>query len=292
MFAALVCRSAGTDDVELRYKFKEGQKLNYVTDQTMKMEMNVAGNDISMDMAMKMNMVWKVESVDKDGNAKVTQTISWLKMSMTHPAGKFEYDSKDDKDPDDPVAKKALPAIKALVGAEISMTVDHRGKVSDLKVPDKLKEAWKKAGQNQALGDLGSEEGIKKMAEQFSVVLPEGAVAKGKSWDSKSELNMPQFGKMLTEAKFTFDGMEKKDGRTLAKLPFEVTQKIEPAKDSPVEMKVKSQESKGTTYFDVEAGRMVETKMEQDIVMEISAKGQSFTQKIKQTLNLKLDNSK
>src|SRR5438477_481575 len=94
------------DDVELRYKFKEGDKLNYSMEQKMTMEVNFGGQKISMDMDLDMTMTWKVGDVDKDGKAKVTQTIDRVQVKMKHPTGGFEYDSKDGKEPDDEVAKK------------------------------------------------------------------------------------------------------------------------------------------------------------------------------------------
>jgi hypothetical protein len=292
MFVGALCAAPVPDDADLRYKFKEGDKLGYELEQKVKMEMSIGGQDIIVDMDMTMTCTWKIDSVDKDGKAKMTQTISRIQLKMTHPQGQFEYDSKDGKEPDDPVATKTLGPIKALVDADVGMTMDARGKIGDVKIPDSVKDAWKKAGNAQGLGDLGSADGIKKLVEMSGVVLPEGSIAKGKSWDSKSEIAMDKgLGKMIQETKHTYDGEEKHDGKNLQKISSVITQSIEPGKDAP-EIKVKSQDSKGTTYFDKDAGRVTETNMTQNIVMEINAGGQTLTEKITQTIKLKLADSK
>src|SRR6516165_10592075 len=42
----------------LRYKFKKGEKLNYVMEQKMKMAMNLAGQDIETEMGQTIDMSW------------------------------------------------------------------------------------------------------------------------------------------------------------------------------------------------------------------------------------------
>src|SRR5438552_2834766 len=107
--AAALSGVTRADDVELRYKFKEGDKLNYSMEQKMTMEINFGDKKISMDMDIDVTMTWKIGEVDKDGKAKETQTIDRVQMKVKHPTGGFEFDSKDGKEPDDEVAKKMIP---------------------------------------------------------------------------------------------------------------------------------------------------------------------------------------
>ena len=57
-------------------------------------------------------------------------------------------------------------------------------------------------------------------------------------------------------------------------------------------LKMNSQDAKGAAYFDNAAGRLVETTLKQDMDMEVSAMGQNIGQKIKQTITMKLLDSK
>ena len=285
--AAALCGATRADDAELRYKFKEGDKLNYSMEQKMNMEISIAGQNITMDMDLTVTMTWKVGEVDKDGKAKVTQSFDRVQVKMKHPQGGFEFDSKDGKEPDDDVAKKMIPILKAMAGADVTMTMDKRGQVADLQMSDKLKEALKKAG-GGVLGDLGSEEGMKKLVEQGALVLPEGSISKGKSWNAKNDIKMPQIGKVITDTKYTYEGQEKRSGKTLEKISGAITQSIEMDKNSAITMTVKSQDSKGTIYFDNTAGRLIEAAMTQEVVMEIGGGGQTGSQKIKQNVTVKL----
>jgi hypothetical protein len=285
-----LCGTMRAEDVELRYKYKEGEKLNYVMDQKLTMEMSVAGQDITMEMGMGITMVWKVDKVEKDGKAKMTQTMTRVQLKVKHPGGAFEWDSKDGTEPDDEVAKAMLPIFKAMAGADMTMTMDQRGQVSAFEMSDKLKEAMKKAAEagGGGLGDFGTEDGMKKMMEQGSLVLPEGAISKGKSWNAKNEIKVPQVGKMITDVKYTYEGQEKRTGKQLEKVSGVITQSVEPDKNAPGEMKIKAQDSKANLYFDNEAGRLIETRMTQDVVMEFAIGGQTISQKLKQNLTIRL----
>src|SRR5581483_1081125 len=55
----------------LRYKFKDGEKLQYVMDQDMKMTMSIGGMDIEMKMKQGMDFNWDIGKVDDQGNAQV-----------------------------------------------------------------------------------------------------------------------------------------------------------------------------------------------------------------------------
>ena len=85
---------AGAQGV-LRYKFQQGEKLTYEIVQKMNMQMNVAGNKVTMDMTESIDTVWDIKSVDKDGKAKMTQKFERIRFSMTAPTGNIEYDSRD-----------------------------------------------------------------------------------------------------------------------------------------------------------------------------------------------------
>src|SRR5258708_1807184 len=96
--AALPSASAQAQTT-LRYKFKEGDKLNYVMEQKQEMAMSFMGNDINTKINQTMDMTWKIGAVDKDGSAKMTQTIDRIRMTMDSPGAKIEYDTKDGKEP-------------------------------------------------------------------------------------------------------------------------------------------------------------------------------------------------
>jgi len=274
----------------LRYKFKKGEKLNYAMEQKMVMSMSVMGRDVNLDMGQTIDMVWNVLDVDADGKAKMTQTISRIRFTMDGPTGKVEFDSKEGKEPDDPVGKLMAPIFKALAGAEIGLTMDPLGKISDIKVPEKLVKAAKNLPPGLAgagLGDMLSEEGLKQITDQSGLRLPQDAVTKGKSWEQQLEMKMPM-GKMKVVTTNTYEGSVKRDGKEVERVGMKPKLTLDPDPASPAKITLKSQDAKGSAYFDNAAGRLVGTNLSQDMEMVISAMGQEITQKLKQTVSMKL----
>src|SRR5262249_44982243 len=144
------------------------------------------GKDISTDAKQGLEMSWTIKSVDTDGKASVTLKAERFQVAMEMPVlGKFEYDSKEGKMPKGPFGKMFEPIAKALAGAEFSLTMDPRGEVSDVKIPENVEKALK--GQKApGLADMLSPESLKKM---MSVVpLPKEAINKGKTWTQKIDM--------------------------------------------------------------------------------------------------------
>jgi hypothetical protein len=272
----------------LRYKFKKAEKLNYALEQKMTMSMNVMGMDVNVNMSQNMDMLWNILDVDADGKAKMTQTISRIRFTMDGgPTGKIEFDSKENKDPEGPVGKIMAPIFKALAGAEISLSMDSQGKISDVKVPDKITKATKSVPGGGGLGDMFSEEGIKQMIDQSGLIVPKEAVAKGKSWEQKFEMKSP-LGVMKVDNAYTYEGPAKRDNKEVERVGMKPKLAIEPNKDSPAKITLKSQDAKGAALFDNDAGRLVETNMTQNLEMQISIGGMDIAQKLKQTMTMKL----
>jgi hypothetical protein len=274
--------------VTLRYKFKEGDKLNYVMEQKMDMTMNNAGNESTVTMTQKMDMTWKVTAVDKDGTAKITQTIDRVHITMDTPppGGKTEFDSKDDKEPTDPVGKMIAPIFKAMVGAEFTLTMTPRGEAKDVVVPQKLLDAVEKAG--PAAGGM-TPDVLKQMASQGGLVLPEKALKKGDTWTPEpNKLKMEPLGTMTVKTEATYEGEVTKDGKKLEQIALKPKMTLEAPANATTKMTLKKQDNKGTALFDSAKGQLAETTMEMTMDMEIVAGGQTVNMKQKQAVSMKL----
>jgi hypothetical protein len=268
----------------LRYKFKPGEKLRYQMEQKMNMVMTVTGREVTADMTQTIDMSWEIKSVDQNGKAKMTQKFDRVRFTMNGPPpiGKVEYDSKEGTMPAGPFG----PIFKAMAGAEFSAVMDPRGKVSDVKAPEKLAEVFKKLPGSGA-GEMLSEEGLKHMISQSGIILPEEAVAKGKSWEQKVDMKMP-FGKIDVRNTFTYEGPTTRGGAKLEQIAIQPKANLEADPNAAIKLKLNSQEAKGTAYFDNAAGRLAESGMTQTMEMEVSVMGTDITQKIEQKISLKL----
>jgi hypothetical protein len=270
----------------LRYKFSKGDKLDYLVEQKIVMKMSIMGNDIKMDMVQKIDMSWNVLSVDSDGNAKMVQKFDRFRFTMDGPTGKIDYDSKEDKLPEGPIGQLIGPIFKAMAGTEISLTMTPRGESKDVKISEEFVKKIKET-MVPGLGDMFSEESLKQMASQGGVMLPQEPVTKGKTWDQKLEVKTP-LGKTIVSNAYTYDGEITRDGKKLQAINVKPSTKIESDPNAQAQVKVKSVEGKGTSYFDNSAGRIVETTSTQETDQEISANGMTIGQTINQTTTMKL----
>jgi uncharacterized protein DUF6263 len=273
----------------LRYKFNKGEKLNYVMEQKVTMSMSVMGQDIDIEMGQTIDMTWNIKDVDSHGKAKLTQKFDRVRFNMNGgPVGKVDYDSKEGKDIEGPLGKILGPMLKALADVELTMSMDAQGKISDVTIPDKIAQAFKKVpGGGAGLGEMFSEDGLKHMMDQSGLILPKDAIAKGSSWDQKMDLKTGMMA-MKVEITNTLDAPVKRDGKELERVTMKPKITLETNENSPAQIKLKSQDNKGAAYFDNAAGRLVETNMTQKLEMGVSVAGMDLSQKMNQTVTLKL----
>jgi hypothetical protein len=264
---------------ELRWKFEPGQKLNY----SMVQEMTISsvggpfGNQ-NVTMNQEMDMIWHVVRMTDDGNAIVSQKFDRMKMKMTlpPPVGVLEYDSKSEAAPTG-VAAMFTPMYQALAKAEFELTMTPRGEIKDVKVPDDVIAALKNSPGGMAMGDMATPEGFKKMISQGALVLPENAPKPGDEWSTKVEVNNPMGGKQIIETTYRYEGTKDVDGVTLA--VFEPTLKM--SFEGNPQMKVTAQESSGEILFNVEAGRLHSSTLDQAVTMDQGGVQAKIDQSIK-----------
>jgi hypothetical protein len=270
----------------LRYKFKAGDKLGYNLEQKMKMTTSVMGKDFDIQMNQTMDMTWEVLKVDKDGSGHVKIGFKGVKMVMDGPMGQIEIDSKNAQEPNDFLGKMLFKVVSTIAGMEMTFTMDGTGEIKDIKIPEKVKESIKNLPGAEAMGDMFSDEGLKKMA-QGGIVLPKEAVTKGKSWNQKTDMKT-QIGRMKGDLRLTYEGTVEKDGKKLEKIAVKPNVTLEPAANAKVQMKLNNQDGKGYVYFDNDAGRMAEVTMHQVMDMAMEAANQAINMKMDQNLMMKL----
>ena len=144
-------------------------------EQNVDMSVSVMGNEVAMKVQQTMDYTWHIKSVSADGKASLTQITDRVRFKMEGPMVNIDYDSKTGKEPTDAIGKAVTGVLSGMVGAEFQMTMDARGQISDLKIPDKVKDAVKKLPGGGLGLDFASEDGFKKMMSQehFALAWPE-----------------------------------------------------------------------------------------------------------------------
>lgn len=273
----------------LRWKFKAGETLKYTMDQKTTTNMKAMGQEIKTTLNQTINLHWKVKNVSSEGVAELTQTIDRIRTKIEFPGVPFEYDSDGDKAPEGPISALLVPLLKALVGAEFSFKMNGRGDLTDIKVPPKLVEAISKAGPAAAGGGgMFSEEGMKNMITQSSLALPEAALEKGKSWSQQAKVPLPMLGTMIMDKTYTFQGADSKNP-ALVQIGLNTKVTLEQAADANISVKIKAQDGKGDFTFDPNAGRVVSSRVNDQLQMSISAMGQELEQATNTVTTMTLD---
>jgi hypothetical protein len=265
---------AASAQESLRWKLATGETLRYTMEQQTTQLAKAQGQELKTSMHQTVDLRWNVKGVS-DGVADMSQTIDRVRAKIEGPGQVFEFDSSAEKAPEGPIAATLVPMLKGLVGQEFSFKMDARGRLSDIKLPQKLLDSVRQANpaSSGTAESLFSEESMKNL----SLALPEQAVSKGTSWKQQSKVPMPMLGTVTLDKTYTYAGIDETDpGRSRITLDTRIS--LEPAADSNVAIQMKSQREEGEFAFDIKAGRVVASRVNDKVDMVASANGQEFEQ--------------
>jgi hypothetical protein len=282
--ASLVLAGAAQAQATLRYKFKEGEKLDYVIDQDQKMEVG----PIEMKVNMTIDMTWETGKVDEQGNAEVKVKIARVKFAIDGPMGNIEIDSKDPKEADDLIGKIMVPLVKGMAEIEIAFTATPEGEMKDTKIPEKKIKKLKNIPGLGQMGDMLTPESFKTTVQgSILPLLPKDPIEKGKSWTQKTDQKTP-LGAVSGKTTYTYEGQVEKGGKKVEKIAVVPEAKIDPDEKSEVKIKLKKMNSKGHAYFDPQAGRVLESTNETTAVAELEIAGMQLEVNTTQTGTVRL----
>ena len=268
----------------LRWKFTEGEAMHYQMVQKTVTQVKGPNQDIKTTVTQTIDTTWTVHSVDRSsGTGDLSQTIDQVRTKIEFPFGSFDYDSKSAKAPEGPLAAGIVPTLKALVGAKFRYKMSPQGELSDVQVPEGLLKALKEAGPNATSVGMFSEEGLKNMINESSLVLPMDT-AKDKPWTRKTKIPSPPIGTMLLDKTYTYTGPEKEGD----KITLDVKMALEPDPDSKFDIKIDKQEGKGTFYFDSKAGRVASSTVTEKMDMVIKVANTEVKQSSDMSTSMKL----
>jgi hypothetical protein len=97
-------------------------------------------------VTLSLTLSWLVKRVAEDGTAEVTQTIEHARLSMYREYAKREeslYDSGDPNTVDNAWSGMMAAAIGPLLRAPYTLKISPRGRLSDVKLPEKAVTVWK-----------------------------------------------------------------------------------------------------------------------------------------------------
>jgi len=266
-------KTTDTGAVKLVLKAFEPKGKTFYQEMTTKTKqlLKVMQMEVNQDQDQTFWISWTPQD-KKDGNLVVKQKIIGLKMKIEIGGNTIAYDSTAKEQPANPLTD----FFKALKDTEFTVYINDDAKsdkyMTVVKVEGREGFIAKLAQANMQLEPLLkrilSEDSLKVMAEPaFGVVPPKGEVPADKKWSREGKLDMGPIGTYDTTYNYNYksqaDGIAgidvttnlkysaPKDGGMKTDLPFKI-QKADLA----------SKEGKGIVHFDLEKGRVKDSKME------------------------------
>lgn len=294
LFAAAVLGLAGSEayaDSTLRYKFQTGVATNYVMTQSTTMEMQPpnAPNPIVTKMQQKMHLEIVTDEVLGDGSAKQRQIIRRVTSTINSEGGPIvqngEFDSASEDEPVGPIGQMLAKTLKPMVGAEWQQTINIRGEISDIQIPEKMLEGLKNNPAAAAMGTMATADGLKQISTQAAMSFPEPAMKVGETFDSKIDVKLP-FGTMSTRKITKYLGP---DEASLERFGVSTEVEFQPAPNALAKLAILDNESEGEILFDNQAGRLIKSTLRQVTGMEITVGPQVINQTVTTNVLFELD---
>ena len=273
----LEIRTPKKSDGPLAWKFKEGQvlKVDMKQDMTMEMDMGVRQIEVVNNSATEMTL-W-VKSVDSDGVATMGNTIDRMVIQTEAPEVSFEIDTTSEEELDGPAADVA-GIIKPMIGAEMSQKMSPRGEVTEIEIPESMLDGIKNG--NPMMAQMFNENTLKEMAAKNNLIFPNKGLPQGETWKNVVETMMgPANIKM--ETNYEYLGVTEVDGTPLHVIRGTIGMSF-PDGVNGIDIEIAEEDSNVLFFFDGNAGRLVKSEMDQNVVMEIAAGPQTIFQTIEQ----------
>lgn len=264
-------------------------------------------NSIKQDMTVGEKYALNVLKADPDGGHEVELEFLSMRMKMEQ-GGKtmMDYDSteKPSNDRKDPALVQIEQAFHNVIGAKIQFFLDASNQVERIEGADDLTARF------AAGGRAGSDAGIQSMFNQETLKqmisgqhLPPKPVQPGDTWPVQMDLAMGQLGTVSIVYTFTMAGWEMHGTRNCARLEFQGTMKSKADTSSlpgRMSMSIQDGDSSGVSWFDPELGLVIDTRMDQNLTMNMSIPitvrgkktAQTMATVMKQAINVKLDSVK
>jgi hypothetical protein len=255
-------------DTTLQRKFQKGEA--HRQQMTFKRTIDRGTPNSQTENSENLEMEFVCDDVLPSGVASLRQRLRRVRISMTEPDETLKYDTNEGA-PNDLTLQQMDRIIRPMIGADWSMQCDTRGKISRVVLPEMALNALK-ASPDAFGGKLFSEAGLKWIAEQAEISLPEKPVKPGDKWTTSNDVKAA-FGTMNYQREYTFTGSDDKPGIEKIQVKVKIELKPDPDSKFPFIVKLISGSGSGDILFDNQLGRVARSHVKSKVVFEQSAPG-------------------
>lgn len=287
----------GQEPVTLRYKANRETKLIYkrVTkldqQQTVK-EMKFKTKIVSTDF----NVVTYLGKDDK-GNLKLQTENKGMKVKMELPqVGEYTFDSaKETNDKESTLGNALTPVYERLNGSIMTLIVSPDGELKKIEGYDELmKDVLKNNPIGAQFSGGGSEDAARLNFAEFYPLLPKNGVRPGDTWERPYVLKLPKIGKVEGKRRYQYEGMVKQGKRQVAKILVNSELAIDLNLNqggAKVTGNMSITDSKGTIFFDPQAGNVVSVKNQITMggLLNVTVGDQNIQVNSEQTQSIQMD---
>ncbi|MCA9102162.1 MAG: hypothetical protein KDA63_13455 [Planctomycetales bacterium] len=278
LLTAFTANGVADDAAPLRWRFTEGESLDYAVLQQLDMMLKLNGAEVKIGTKMVFDITWTVDKVESNGTASITQKITRMQFDADSPfTGKVSVDSQSIRNgaelPPGPVRDIAKGTIEMLIDQEFKLTVGANGEVSDIVMPEKLDTELSKrgGGRNGQMGGLfGAEmssDSVKQLIRRVVQRLPDdGVAADSAEWSQSFVVKMGPIGTQTSNVTYRYAGKE--DGLDRINVETEVLLELSENGPAEVDMEILEQETDGHSFFDAKQGRLVSSQVVERLVLE------------------------
>lgn len=254
-----------------RWRWTEGDKVKYVIEDKSASKTKIGQEVFDLDQTLILDTAWQMNGVAPNGEMQIVITVERLRFNADGKGaaaiGLVSFDSKDDAKPQSKPEKSVAAVFDSIVRSKVVVHIDTRGKVTKFEIESKLRAIFEDNATRELagfFGDLFTADGFRHRLTNWIVEFPEQAVSVGGSW---TENKLSRLGKSLACAhSYVHSGRADRNGQTLEKV--EVKPEFKLPKDEKAKTKIASQSGEGTVYFDVQKGRIVESIVTHNIVLQ------------------------
>ena len=217
-----VKKEADAKKIDLKLNLQKGQKFGTLMTTDMKITQTMMGQEIKVGQLSTMGLNNEVLDVDANGIISLKMAYTTMKMKMDGPTGPIEYDStKPEQDVNSPQAKMMIGMYSAMLGQDLIMKVNPKGKVVGIEgfnaMMDEMAQKMGAMDPNAAkamkgmLKNFMNEDKIKQMGGGMMAAFPEEHVGIGDMWHDivSIDLGFPM------DVDTTYVLKERKDGVAL-----------------------------------------------------------------------------
>lgn len=243
--------------VQLEWKFKEGDKFYLETVNSFKQSMKTLGKELRQDLDLTFVFSVAVDKVNADKSAVLVEKVESVEVKNTGgPTGGIAAEDKFNQQ---------------VKGATFRVTVTPRGEVTKFEGYDDLVKriAGDDAVTRKTVQAVLSEDYLRHAAADVFGPLPAAPVKNNDKWggDKKVEVPLGPLGTFTTARTYTYEGKDTVGSQSIDKITFKGTASYSPPKSGeagpfPFQLTkgdLKIDELHGTISFDDAAGRLVQS---------------------------------